>query len=518
MRGGYYHTGDVASRDEDGYITYVGRSDDVFKASDYRISPFELESVLIEHPAVAEAAVVPSPDPVRLAVPKAYVVLAAGREPSRELAAEILEFCREHLAPYKRIRRIEFAELPKTISGKIRRVELRADEADKVGSGEHSEHAYDEADFKPNSAGSGARRAGMGGCRLDTGLGPAACIVLPLLIAIGVCRPRGTPVCGTTRGSSPRRCGRSLQLAAVGAGGRIRAAAHLGAIAFVLLMFGRRDHHQHPTVAVRPRWSAVSGCTARLAIGSGARDSYCCCSSCPASSRATRHDPADGRHHHRRRDERDHARRTAAAARVRRALRRVRGRAVDRSDAAATPSSSSPARSRATRCCPRSIRPARSAWCTCPAPSSAWCSAARHHRGGGAPTRGTARPDRGRGARHPGHHRAPCPRPAARRAYRFPMTDDKSILHRINDLVAEEHELRSKHAAGTGRRRPTSTPACAPSRSSWTSAGTCSASAAPSASSATTRTRRRPAPPTPSRATSTSKPRSLSGVIRIRTE
>ncbi|TDW22477.1 acetyl-CoA synthetase [Kribbella kalugense] len=148
MRNGYYHTGDVASRDADGYITYVGRSDDVFKASDYRISPFELESVLIEHPAVAEAAVVPSPDPVRLAVPKAYVVLAAGHEPSRELAGEILAFCREHLAPYKRIRRLEFAELPKTISGKIRRVELRADEAEKVQNGSDGGHTYDEADFK----------------------------------------------------------------------------------------------------------------------------------------------------------------------------------------------------------------------------------------------------------------------------------------------------------------------------------------------------------------------------------
>src|SRR4051812_27924640 len=78
MADGYYHTGDVATRDEDGYITYVGRTDDVFKASDYRISPFELESVLIEHEAVAEAAVVPSPDALRLAVPKAYVSLAAG--------------------------------------------------------------------------------------------------------------------------------------------------------------------------------------------------------------------------------------------------------------------------------------------------------------------------------------------------------------------------------------------------------------------------------------------------------
>jgi acetyl-CoA synthetase len=125
MAGGYYHTGDVATRDDDGYITYVGRTDDVFKASDYRISPFELESILIEHEAVAEAAVVPSPDPVRLAVPKAYVLLASGRSPSPELAQAIMAFCRERVAPYKRIRRLEFGDLPKTISGKIRRVELR---------------------------------------------------------------------------------------------------------------------------------------------------------------------------------------------------------------------------------------------------------------------------------------------------------------------------------------------------------------------------------------------------------
>jgi acetyl-CoA synthetase len=136
MADGYFHTGDVGSRDEDGYITYVGRMDDVFKASDYRISPFELESVLIEHPAVAEAAVVPSPDPVRLAVPKAYVVLAAGWQPNRDTAAALFAYCREHLAPYKRIRRLEFAELPKTISGKIRRVELRTAEQAKYADAE----------------------------------------------------------------------------------------------------------------------------------------------------------------------------------------------------------------------------------------------------------------------------------------------------------------------------------------------------------------------------------------------
>ncbi len=144
--GGRYHTGDVANRDADGYITYVGRADDVFKASDYRISPFELESVLIEHPKVAEAAVVPAPDELRLAVPKAYVVLVAGAEPSQELAGDILAFCREHLAAYKRIRRLEFAELPKTISGKIRRVELRTAEAEHAGTRPAGE--YRDEDFR----------------------------------------------------------------------------------------------------------------------------------------------------------------------------------------------------------------------------------------------------------------------------------------------------------------------------------------------------------------------------------
>jgi acetyl-CoA synthetase len=135
MRDGAYHTGDVASRDARGYITYVGRADDVFKASDYRISPFELESVLIEHPGVAEAAVVPSPDATRLAVPKAYIVLAPGYSPTPQTAESILAYARKNLAAYKRIRRIEFAELPKTISGKIRRVELRGREEAAHGAG-----------------------------------------------------------------------------------------------------------------------------------------------------------------------------------------------------------------------------------------------------------------------------------------------------------------------------------------------------------------------------------------------
>jgi acetyl-CoA synthetase len=126
MEGGYYRSGDVAHRDADGYFTYVGRTDDVFKSSDYRLSPFELESALIEHPSVAEAAVVPSPDPIRWTVPKAFITLRPGVEPSEEVAREIFRFIRGRLGPYKRVRRIEFSELPKTVSGKIRRVDLRA--------------------------------------------------------------------------------------------------------------------------------------------------------------------------------------------------------------------------------------------------------------------------------------------------------------------------------------------------------------------------------------------------------
>jgi acetyl-CoA synthetase len=148
MRDGYYHTGDTATRDDDGYVTFVGRADDVFKSSDYRISPFELESALLEHLQVTEVAVVPSPDPVRLAIPKAYVTVAAGSAPSRELALDILAFARRQLAAYKRVRRIEFvSELPKTLSGKIRRVELRNAEAQRRARGERVTHEYFEEDF-----------------------------------------------------------------------------------------------------------------------------------------------------------------------------------------------------------------------------------------------------------------------------------------------------------------------------------------------------------------------------------
>ncbi len=147
VAGAAYRTGDVAMRDADGYFTYIGRSDDVFKASDYRISPFELESALIEHAAIAEAAVVPSPDPLRLAVPKAFVALAGSHIPNRDTALEIFRHCRATLAPFKRVRRLEFAELPKTISGKIRRVELRTAEAERRTAGQRAETEFWEEDF-----------------------------------------------------------------------------------------------------------------------------------------------------------------------------------------------------------------------------------------------------------------------------------------------------------------------------------------------------------------------------------
>ena len=152
VRDGLYHTCDLVSQDADGYITYVARTDDVFKASDYRISPFELESVLLEHEAVVEAAVVPSPDPLRLFVPKAYVVLAAGWSATAETALAILRYARQRLAPYKRIRRIEFGSLPKTISGKIRRVELRGSEDNRAGA--RTELEFWEDDFPDLKVGS----------------------------------------------------------------------------------------------------------------------------------------------------------------------------------------------------------------------------------------------------------------------------------------------------------------------------------------------------------------------------
>ncbi|MDR1766905.1 MAG: AMP-binding protein [Propionibacteriaceae bacterium] len=146
---GWYHTGDIASRDEAGYLTYVGRADDVFKASDYKISPFELESILLEHPYVTEVAIVPSPDPLRLAVPKAFVCLVNDIAASGEDAAKaIFEHARERLSGYQRVRIVEFVqELPKTISGKIRRVELREQEASRVASGDTSDQ-YLERDFR----------------------------------------------------------------------------------------------------------------------------------------------------------------------------------------------------------------------------------------------------------------------------------------------------------------------------------------------------------------------------------
>ena len=148
MRGGYYHTGDVAMRDDTGWFTYVGRADDVFKASDYRISPFELESVMVTHPDITEAAVVPSPDPVRTSVPKAFVTVKAGIKVTPEFAHDVFAFARKELAAYKRIRRIQFVdELPKTISGKIRRVQLRADEAKRRAADQRGEREFLEEDF-----------------------------------------------------------------------------------------------------------------------------------------------------------------------------------------------------------------------------------------------------------------------------------------------------------------------------------------------------------------------------------
>jgi acetyl-CoA synthetase len=160
--GEVYRTGDVAMRDKDGYLTFVGRADDVFKSSDYRISPFELESVLIEHPAVAEAGVIPAPDPIRLSVPKAFIALVPGKVASRDLALDVFRHLRKELAPFKRVRRIEFVkDLPKTISGKIRRVQLRAAEVGKDDSGWERGLEFVEDDFPELKQAAGARDEGV---------------------------------------------------------------------------------------------------------------------------------------------------------------------------------------------------------------------------------------------------------------------------------------------------------------------------------------------------------------------
>jgi acetyl-CoA synthetase len=146
LEGPVYRTGDVVQRDAEGYFTFVGRADDVFKASDYRISPFEVESALIEHADVVECAVVPTPDTLRHALVKAFITLRAGCQPSRETALSIFQHSRKALAPYKRVRRLEFVDLPKTISGKIRRVQLRTAEAERAQSVQRQEE-FREEDF-----------------------------------------------------------------------------------------------------------------------------------------------------------------------------------------------------------------------------------------------------------------------------------------------------------------------------------------------------------------------------------
>jgi len=147
MRGGYFHTGDVAQRDADGVLTFVGRTDDIFKSSDFKVSPFEVESALLEHPLVAEAAVVGAPDETRLNVTKAYVALAAGAAADADTAREVLAFARSAMPAYMRVRRIEFYELPKTASGKIRRVELRQREVAAFDAGERIASEWREDDF-----------------------------------------------------------------------------------------------------------------------------------------------------------------------------------------------------------------------------------------------------------------------------------------------------------------------------------------------------------------------------------
>jgi acetyl-CoA synthetase len=147
MREGFFRTGDVASRDADGQLTFIGRTDDVFKSSDYKVSPFEVESALLRHDAVAESAVVPAPDEARLNVVKAYVTLAAGWEPTADTARAVLEHARTALPAYARVRRVEFGPLPKTISGKIRRVELREREEQAATAGTRVEGEWRDEQF-----------------------------------------------------------------------------------------------------------------------------------------------------------------------------------------------------------------------------------------------------------------------------------------------------------------------------------------------------------------------------------
>jgi acetyl-CoA synthetase len=132
--GEWFHTKDAATQDEDGYVWYAGRADDVIIAAGYRIGPFEVESACLEHPAVREAAAVASPDAVRGHVVKAFIVVAEGHQPSDDLAAEIQAFVRDRLSAYAYPRRVEFVEdLPKTLTGKIRRIELRERELQASG-------------------------------------------------------------------------------------------------------------------------------------------------------------------------------------------------------------------------------------------------------------------------------------------------------------------------------------------------------------------------------------------------
>ena len=146
--GNWYLTGDLASRDTDGYFWFIGRADDVFKSSDYRISAFEVESELLVHPSIVEVAVVASPDPLRGFVPKAYVMPKPNVIPSRELALDIFKFTRKQMAPYKRPRIIQFVnELPKTTSGKIKRTDLRKLETDQRNSPARNKDEYFEGDF-----------------------------------------------------------------------------------------------------------------------------------------------------------------------------------------------------------------------------------------------------------------------------------------------------------------------------------------------------------------------------------